>query len=279
MPKVQVDQLLRFGPYRLDPPSGQLWRGTLEVKLTPKALAVLRHLLQQPGQVVSKEEFFRAVWPDTVVSDAALTSCIQELRQALHDDARSPRYIETVYRRGFRFIAQLTTITPPVQSLKSKVQSQHSAFRTPHSAINLVGREAELQHLHSWFEKALRGKRQLIFVTGEPGIGKTTLVEAFLAQVAGNGTAWIGRGQCIEHYGAGEAYLPLLEALGRLGRESEGERFIQLLSQYASTWLVQMPALLSAADLEALQRKTAGATRERMLRELTEAIEVVTRER
>src|SRR2546428_12592546 len=83
---------------------------------------------------------------------------------------------------------------------------------------------------------------------------------------------WIGRGQCIEHYGAGEAYLPLLEALGRLCREPGGERLLELLGQSAPTWLVQMPAVLRAAELETLQRKTAGATRERMLRELSEAV-------
>lgn len=141
-----------------------------------------------------------------------------------------------------------------------------------------MDRAAELQHLHGWLERALSGERHLIFVTGEPGIGKTTLVEAFLAQVAAEGTVWIGRGQCIEHYGAGEAYLPVLAALGRLCREPGGERLIALLNQYAPTWLVQMPALLSAADLEALQRKTAGATRERMLRELAEAMEALTTE-
>ena len=119
MPKVQAEQLLRFGPYRLDPMNGQLWRGTLEVKLTPKALAVLRHLVQQPGQVATKEEFFRVVWPDTVVSDAALTSCIQELRQALHDEAKNPRYIETVHPRGYRWIAA-------VQSSRFKVPSRRS---------------------------------------------------------------------------------------------------------------------------------------------------------
>src|SRR5712691_11569592 len=155
MPKLQADQLLRFGPYRLDPPSGQLWRGTLEVKLTPKALAVLRHLLQQPGQVVSKEEFFRAVWADTVVSDAALTSCIQELRQALHDDARSPRYIETVHRRGFRFIAPLTPAPPPVSSSRFHVSGFLSkpAPNPQHPAPTLVGREAELRQLHNWLDK------------------------------------------------------------------------------------------------------------------------------
>jgi len=181
------------------------------VKLTPKALAVLRHLLQQPGQGVSKEEFFRAVWADTVVSDAALTSCIQELRQALHDDARSPRYIETVHRRGFRFIGkvvsdQLSVVSPPPAALpRSQLATGNWQLTTP-----LVGREVELRQLHGWLDKALQGERQFVFVTGEVGIGKTTLVEAFLAQVAGEGTAWIGRGQCIKYYGAGEAYLPLL---------------------------------------------------------------------
>src|SRR5262245_35574920 len=90
---------------------------------------------------------------------------------------------------------------------------------------------------------------------------------------------WIGQGQCIEHYGAGEGYLPLLDALGRVCRQPGGDRLIALLHQHAPTWLVQMPALLTATELEALQRKTAGATRERMLRELAEAVEAVTVER
>jgi len=100
----------------------------------------------------------------------------------------------------------------------------------------VVGREAELQRLHGWCEKALKGERQLVFVTGEPGIGKTTLVNAFLAQVAGEGAAWIGWGQCIEHYGAGEAYLPLLEALGRLAEE--------VTASNASLTMIAVPKVL-----------------------------------
>ncbi|NOT57802.1 MAG: AAA family ATPase, partial [Deltaproteobacteria bacterium] len=90
---------------------------------------------------------------------------------------------------------------------------------------------------------------------------------------------WFARGQCIEHYGAGEAYLPVLEALGRLCRSADGERLIPLLNQHAPTWLVQMPTFLSPPDYEALQRRTQGVTRERMLRELAEALEVITAER
>jgi predicted ATPase len=86
-------------------------------------------------------------------------------------------------------------------------------------------------------------------------------------------------GRCIEHYGAGEAYLPVLEVLGRLCREQHGNEIIAVLRQHAPSWLVQMPSLLSTEQLEELQRQTAGVTRERMLRELAEALEVITAER
>ena len=315
---MQADQLLTFGPYRFDLHTGQLWRGTQAVKLTGKAVAVLHSLLERAGQVVTKDDLFASVWSGTVVSDAALTSCIQELRQALRDDAKKPRFIETVYRRGFRFMGKVVSSQYPVVSSQeqsgvrspmSDVKNSHSAIRIPQSAITLVGRESELTQLNGWLAKALSGERQLVFVTGEPGIGKTTLLEVFVSGVRGSASeeesqnskgkvqkskirvfppvpspqhpalrVWIGGGQCIEHYGAGEAYLPILEALGRLCRETGGERLIELLKQHAPTWLVQMPALLNTAELETLQRKTQGTTRERMLRELAEALEVVTRE-
>src|SRR5712691_805564 len=99
--KMLAAQLFSVGPYRFDPGHGYLWRGKQEVKLTLKAMALFRQLVQQAGQVVTKEELFRMVWPDTVVSDTTLTSCILELRQALRDNARQPRYIETVHRRGY----------------------------------------------------------------------------------------------------------------------------------------------------------------------------------
>jgi predicted ATPase len=130
-------------------------------------------------------------------------------------------------------------------------------------------------------ERALAGERQIVFVTGEPGIGKTTLVEELLRQeqVSREEHLWIGRGQCIEYYGTGEAYLPVLDALGRLCREPGGGRLVEVLDQHAPTWLVQMPALLGAAEWRELQEKVAGATHARMLRELAEAMEVISRER
>ncbi len=99
------DQTVTFGRYRLVPRAG-LMSGKREVRLTPKALALLSFLAERPGEVFTKEELFSAVWPETVVGDAALVTCIQELRKALRDDARHPRYIETLHRRGYRFIGK-----------------------------------------------------------------------------------------------------------------------------------------------------------------------------
>jgi TolB-like protein/Flp pilus assembly protein TadD len=98
---------LTFGGYRFDVEMGRLWAGTREVRLTPKASAVLKVLVARAGQPVSKEELFASVWSDTVVTDDALTSCIQELRRALEDDAKQPRFIETRHRRGYQFVARL----------------------------------------------------------------------------------------------------------------------------------------------------------------------------
>ena len=95
------------GGFRLNLSSGRLWDATEEVRLTPKAGAVLQVLVSHAGDPVSKQQLFDAVWPDTSVSDDALTSCIQELRRAFKDNPRQPRFIETRHRRGYCFIAPI----------------------------------------------------------------------------------------------------------------------------------------------------------------------------
>lgn len=287
-------ELLCFGEFLLDLANDRVWREQEQLKMTAKAFAVLCYLATHPQRIVSKTELFTAAWPGVVVSDWALFTCIREIRRVLRDTAKPPQIIETVYRRGYRFLPSITT--QPVQSSRFKVQHSY----TQHSV--LVGRETELAQLHQWLAKAMNGERQVVFVTGEPGIGKTAVVDAFLSgigqQAAGNGQSknmdlprpildarsplpspWIARGQCVEHHGAGEAYLPVLEALGRLCRAAEGESLMGLLRRHAPTWLVQMPALFADAEVEALQRKVLGAAQERMVREMAEAVEALTVER
>jgi predicted ATPase len=264
---VPLDPAVRFGPYVLDPGQG-LRRGRAEVRLTPKALAVLRVLASRPGQVVTKDELFRLAWPDTAVSDAALASCIQELRRALRDDARRPRYIETVHRRGYRFLVE-----GPVAGVGAGRAAAPGA-RT----VTPFGRDAELATLRDALARARAGDRRAVFVSGEAGIGKTTLVQAFLSGAAGQAPLRVLWGQCVEHYGPGEAYQPLLEGLTRLGRGPGGEAVTGALARCAPSWLAQLPSLTSPSQLSLLQRRTAGTTSERMLRELTDAVEAIARD-
>jgi predicted ATPase len=260
------------------------WCGAQRLRLTPRTFAVLRHLVEHQGRLITKEELFTTVWRDAIVSDAALASCIRDLRKALGDSSGAPRYIQTVHRRGFRFIGPIpppTAVLSPPDSSPTRDAGVHAASSFPcasRATPTLVGREAELAGLRTRLTKALGGQRQLVFVTGEPGIGKTALVETFLAEVGAANAVRIGCGQCVEQYGAGEPYLPLLEALGRLGRAAGGKQLVQTLKQHAPTWLEQLPGLLSDRDVEAVQRRAQGATRDRMRRELVEAFDTLTQE-
>src|SRR5205823_4749634 len=122
-------------------------------------------------------------------------------------------------------------------------------------------------------------ERGVVFVSGPPGIGKTTLLDEFVARVTEDGEALVAHGQAVEHYGAGEPYLPLLEALGRLGAKPEARELVDQLRRHAPTWLAQLPTLVEPGEHEALARRTHGSTRERMLRELADLLEAVTAER
>jgi len=273
---MRHEQYISFPPFRLDLANERLWRDSSLIPLRPKTFAVLRYLVEHPNRLVTKEELLGAVWRGTYVSEAVPRIYVQELREVLEDNAASPRFIETIRGRGYRFITPLITATPVSNSQFSVQTSQ--ARRVPNWQLptDLVGRETELVQMHGWLDKALNGERQLVFVTGEPGIGKTALVEAFLVRLADEHELYIGRGHCIEHHGAGEAYLPVLEALGQLCRELAGTGLPALLNQYAPTWLVQMPWLIDAADRERLQREISGTTRDRMLREIAELLEALT---
>src|SRR5215510_2261043 len=267
-----------FEPFCLDILDERLWESERSVRLGQKALAVLQRLVSQPGELVTKDDLLAAAWPDTAVCEAVLTTAMRELRRALGDQARVPRFIETVHGRGYRFIASVTETSVPALPTQPTAPIGAGAgvlthFSRPRAAYSgcLVGREAEWARLREWYAAALQGDRRIGFVAGEAGIGKTALVEAFVSEVAAQGKAWIGHGQCIQHYGAGEAYLPILEALGRLGRDG-GTPIVALLREYAPSWLKHLPSLTPVEEFAAL----TSVTSEKMLRELADALEVLT---
>src|SRR5262247_4185227 len=250
---------LTFDAFRLEPPPGGLWRGDTGIGLRPRSLAVLRYLVAHAGRLVTKAELRQHVWGSTHVSDTVLRTCVQEIRAALGDTAGAPQYLETVAQQGYRFRVASDTEEPP-----------------PLTAGPIVGRQPDVPRLEGWFQRAIHGTRQLVFVSGDVGIGKTTVVDLFLARCAAASGVRIERGQCVEHYGEGEPYLPFLEALWQLSHGPERDAILAALRRYAPLWLVQLPGLVSEAELERLQRQVAGATQARMQRGLAQALDVLT---
>src|SRR5215813_5306570 len=225
-----------FDAFRLEPPPGGLWRGDVRLALRPRSLAMLRYLVEQSGRLVTKAELRQHVWAGTHVTDTVLRVTVQEIRAALGDSAAAPHYLETVGRQGYRFLVG-DDLERPSLSRPGPI----------------VGRQAEVEALERWFQRAAQGTRQLVFVSGEAGVGKTTLVDVWLARLGAGSDLRIARGQCVEHYGEGEPYLPVLEALGQLSRGPSHRDVLATLRRYAPMWLVQLPGLLSDTELERLQ--------------------------
>ncbi|HEV8717306.1 MAG TPA: winged helix-turn-helix domain-containing protein [Candidatus Binatia bacterium] len=100
---------LYFPPFHLDLANEQLWRGKQPLPLRPKPFALLRYLVEHAGQLVTQEELRKAVWPKTYVSEGLLSTYIRDLRTVLGDDPAAPRFIETVVRRGYRFIGTVAS--------------------------------------------------------------------------------------------------------------------------------------------------------------------------
>jgi len=111
--KTTQREVLRFGGCRLDRTLGLLHVDGQEVWLPPKASAVLDYLVDRPGAVIHRHELVEAVWSDTVVTDHSLTEVIRVLRSALGDDPRGPRYVQTIHKRGYRWVAEVRLAKEP----------------------------------------------------------------------------------------------------------------------------------------------------------------------
>lgn len=264
-----------FGIFRLDPDNAQLWRGTVPVTLRPRSFAVLTYLLENPDRLITKDEILEAVWPQRFVSEGVLKVCINEIRSALEDNAREPRYIQTVSRRGYRFVAEVKLIVDSAEAGSMQVANADPA-RAANRVDYSVGRKEVLQQLSDALTEASSGARRVMFVTGEAGIGKSTLIGMFLDRVAGREMNVL-HCRCVERFGADEAFLPLVEALVERCRSEGGSRFKAELARIAPAWLAQMPWVCTTTELETLPHVAQGTTRQRMLQELCEALESLSR--
>ena len=258
-----------FQPFRLDPINQCLWRRGIgradeRILLKPKPFAVLQYLVDNSGRLVTQEELLDAVWPDTHVQPEVLKRHIFDIRDVLGDDSKSPTYIETHARRGYQFVA----------AVRNTSMAESAPAVVPQTA--LVGRRPALSELQASLAKAMTGQRQIVFRHRRAGNREDYACGRISTAGARSWARFvIGRGQCVEGYGGKEPYYAVLEALANLCRGQRGESVVQILATQAPTWLVQLPAFLSREQREVLQREIQGATRQRMLREIVDAVEAI----
>jgi predicted ATPase/DNA-binding winged helix-turn-helix (wHTH) protein len=172
-----------FPPFRLDTVNQCLWRGdgaaAERILLAPRAFDVLRYLVEHPGRLVVHDELLEALWPKTYVQPEVLKSHIASIRAVLRDDARRPLFIETLSRRGYRFIAPVTEGAPVSHPATREVSPTAAApagpfpgraTNLPEVVSELIGREAELGQI-----SALVTEHRLVSLVGAGGVGKTRL--------------------------------------------------------------------------------------------------------
>ena len=190
----------QFDSFCLDTSNQCLWRNGAQIALPPKPFSVLRYLVENPGRLITHDELLDALWPETYVQPQVLRTYMLELRKLLGDDAGKPRFIQTLSKRGYCFVAHVTEGpgTLPPSSAASKALDART--------VAIAGREEELAHLNLQLDSLAGGERRVVFVAGEAGIGKTALVDAFCRQLDSSPAARVARGQCVCKGSAGKSH-------------------------------------------------------------------------
>ncbi len=242
--------VIRFPPFLLDLAAGTLLHDAEVVHLRPRTWDVLCHLAGRPGLLVTKDELLDAVWSDAVVTEGTLTNSIRELRAALGDDARQPRFIETVHRRGFRFVADVGSSSGDDARVLSERKNDDPAA-APRAARRdagggVVGRAAELDALTRLAAEAAAGATRVALVRGEAGIGKSSVVERLVDAIAARDDlrgmrAAVGR--AIGYLQGAPPYLPIVSAIEQLATGDGGGPVVDALHAHAPDLLQQMPWL------------------------------------
>ena len=261
--------MTRFPVFTIDPTNQCVWRLTesgakSRLSLTPKAFQVLRYLADNPDRLITHDELIRAVWANSAIQPEVIKSHILAIRSALGDRAESPQYIETLRGRGYRFIGPRRTF-----------------HRAPYQAADaarerrVVGRDEPLAALSRIWSRAREGEPQFVLVTGEPGIGKSALIQHFIARATADSDASVGVGQCLQSFGgAGLPYQAVIEAFAAVCNGDQGTANLRTLISSAPTWATQMPSRLSDEQRARLKEDIRSNSRERLQMEGCEFVEL-----
>jgi predicted ATPase/DNA-binding winged helix-turn-helix (wHTH) protein len=221
----------QFASFALDTSNECLWRDGIRITIPPKPFAVLRYLVENPGRLVTHDELLDALWPETYVQPQVLRTYMLDLRKVLGDNAEQPGFIQTQPKRGYRFIA-------PV--FDGEWSTGEGTTRNAPQALKvrgIVDREEELSRLEERARLVATGGRQVVFVSGAVGIGKTAFVNEFCREVAVSIPAEIACGHGAEGLGTKEDYYPVIEALNQLCASPAGARASRILARIAPAWL------------------------------------------
>src|ERR1700689_4495502 len=178
----------QFACFQLDTQNECLWQNGVRIALTPKPVAVLRYLVENPQRLVTYDELLEKLWPETYVQPQVLRTYVLELRKVRGDSIESPRFIRTVPGRGYWFLAQVED------------GSGYAADAPGPPSGGIVGRRRQLERRGALLRRATQGERQVVFITGETGIGKTALIDLFCRQRCSEDHMCIARGQCVEGF-------------------------------------------------------------------------------
>lgn len=224
-----------FGEFQFDDAARTLSVGTIHRALTPKACALLSCLLTEAGTIIPLRKLLTSVWRDIHVEPENVRVLVRELRRVLGDDARHPRFIRTYPNRGYVFVAPTTTAS-----------GDRRETNATHAGV-LVGRDGEMDRLTRCLDVARRGSAAFALVTGDVGLGKTALSEAFVHEARTEGGVSVASTHCVEPFDASEPDDPLFDVIARLRRQVSDPESVPPYPSHGS-------AAEAAASLMALGR-------------------------
>ena len=251
-----------FSGHRFDEHRLTLWRGTREIRLTRKAASVLLCLIDRGGRIVTRETILSTVWPETHVHADNVKVLVHEIRTALEDDSREPNFIRSEPGGGYTFIAPLHDGVLPATT--SRASATPAVAADPHILFRLAVVLADPTQSDS----------RVFLVDGERGMGKSALCAEFMRRARDIAATRVCYGQAVAHAGTSETYLPFVDALHHLARQSP-RTVPALLAQHAPTWLARLPAWVTDV---APGKETAAPDPFRMIREFGDLLECLAAE-
>ncbi|MBV9494248.1 MAG: tetratricopeptide repeat protein [Acidobacteria bacterium] len=237
---------LRFDAFHLPPGVDLLYRGADVMPLEPRAVRVLRYLVEHHDRVLTKEEILEEIWADVFTTDGVLKKAVSQIRRVIGDDAERSKFIATYHSRGYRFIAPVNRAhTPPPATTVAPIPPAPSNELIP-NYDRLAARDAEMLTLRAELKSALEGNPRPVVLTGDAGIGKTQLIRHFRRWTLEQETISV-YGRFFDYRGARLApYQVFIDLLrDAIGRNAEGESLRDVIEEATG---VRLPAGLFGVE-------------------------------